>query len=170
MKITKRPVFQICTEYVTSCEEASAESQKNHKVDLKTWLDKSWDRCFEQQDPDSIPCTGVKERILKEIGVKLATPPPVDVKFDLHEGVAKILSNRMELLNEMKVDWGLAEAMAFGSLVLEGYHVRLSGEDVERGTFGQRHSVYHDLSEEKKIYVPLKNLAEGQGDCTICNR
>ena len=56
-----------------------------------------------------------------------------DVK--IHAGLKRVLKGRKEMIEERKVDWALAEAMAFGSLLMEGHHVRLSGQDVERGTF-----------------------------------
>ena len=67
------------------------------------------------------------------------------------------------------IDWGTAEALAFGSLLLEGKHVRLSGQDVERGTFSHRHSVLHD-QKTNDIYVPLNNIAPGkQAHFTVVN-
>ena len=66
------------------------------------------------------------------------------------------------------VDWATAEALAFGSLLLDGTHVRLSGQDVERGTFSHRHAVLHDQENESK-YAPLQNLAEKQV-CALCMR
>ncbi|KAJ9577649.1 hypothetical protein L9F63_005779 [Diploptera punctata] len=80
---------EMCIDYIKSCEKAYQESQKDHQVDLKTWIDKSWDCFFEKQDPNNIPSTGVKEGTLKQIGMKVATPPPSNLKFDLHEGVKK---------------------------------------------------------------------------------
>jgi 2-oxoglutarate dehydrogenase E1 component len=59
------------------------------------------------------------------------------------------------------IDWATAEAMAFGSLLLEDYHVRLSGQDVERGTFSQRHHVLHDQKSED-LYTPLAHLSKDQ--------
>ena len=73
----------MCTEYLKCCEKAYQESQKYHQVDLKAWLDKSWDCFFEIQDSNKIPHTGVKEGTLKQIGMKVATPPPPNTQFDL---------------------------------------------------------------------------------------
>merc|ERR1712002_16074 len=66
-------------------------------------------------------------------------------------------------------DWALGEALAFGSLLMEGYHVRLSGQDVERGTFSHRHHVLHDQEKDKDIYVPLNNLSPDQAEYVVCN-
>jgi len=66
------------------------------------------------------------------------------------------------------IDWATAEALAFGSLVDEGYHVRVSGQDVERGTFSQRHAVLHDQQTER-TYTPLKHISDKQGSFVISN-
>ena len=77
--------------------------------------------------------TGVAEDILRHIGVVFSSPPPGN--FKTHPGIKRILKSRMEMVDGRVVDWALAEALAFGSLLKDGIHVRLSGQDVERGTF-----------------------------------
>ena len=69
------------------------------------------------------------------------------------------IASRVKNIDENKFDWATAEAMAFGSLLTEGYNVRLTGEDVERGTFSQRHAVIHDSSDHDgtKVTIPLKH-------------
>lgn len=84
------------------------------------------------------PATGVSEDVLTHVGKCMSTPPPGD--FKIHNGIKRILKGRMDMLENRKVDWALGEAMAFGSLLKEGIHVRLSGQDVERGTF---RLIYH---------------------------
>jgi 2-oxoglutarate dehydrogenase E1 component len=73
------------------------------------------------------------------------------------------------MVADNSVDWSIGEALAFGSLLKEGTHVRLSGQDVERGTFSHRHHVLHDQKIDQKIYNPLNDLAEGQAEYTVCN-
>ena len=75
---------------------------------------------------------------------KVIFPPPLALK--------RILKGRQVMLQEGSVDWALGEAFAFGSLLEEGTHVRLSGQDVERGTFAHRHHVLHDQKVDKKQY------------------
>lgn len=82
--------------------------------------------------------TGVVEETLVHIGKRFSSPPPNAAEFEIHKGLLRILKGRMEMVENRTVDWALAEAMAFGSLLKEGIHVRLSGEDVERGTFSHR--------------------------------
>lgn len=75
-----------------------------------------------------------------------------------HSGVKRVMQARQQHLQEGKnIDWGTAEALAFGTLLREGYIVRLSGQDCERGTFSHRHSVLHDQNTSEK-YVPLNTV------------
>ena len=74
----------------------------------------------------------------------------------------KLLKQRKDMFFEKgTVDWGLAEALAFGTLLTEDFTIRLSGEDCQRGTFSHRHSVIRDEQDEKE-YIPLNNIEEGQ--------
>lgn len=75
----------------------------------------------------------------------------------------------MQMVEERQVDYALGEAMAFGSLLKEGIHVRLSGQDVERGTFSHRHHVLHHQLVDKATYRPLSNLYPDQAPYTVCN-
>lgn len=75
----------------------------------------------------------------------------------------------MEMIEARTVDWALGEAMAFGSLLKEGVHVRLSGQDVERGTFSHRHHVLHHQTVDKATYRPLCYLYPDQAPYTVCN-
>lgn len=84
-------------------------------------------------------------------------------------GIERILKARMEMIEARTVDWALGEAMAFGSLLKEGIHVRLSGQDVERGTFSHRHHVLHHQTVDKATYRPLCYLYPDQAPYTVCN-
>ncbi len=87
--------------------------------------------------------------------------------FRIHPKVARLFEQRMRMVSgERPVDWGTAESLAFGSLLMDGVDVRLSGQDVRRGTFNQRHAVVIDISNEEE-YVPLANMAPGQGTFTV---
>ncbi len=96
----------------------------------------------------------------------LTTYPGV---FHIHPKVKKLLEQRAEMgAGKRPVDYGMAEALAFGSLVKAGTPVRLSGQDSRRGTFNQRHSVLVDIENEQE-YVPLEHVAEDQARCDIYN-
>uniref|UniRef100_A0A670IAB4 2-oxoglutarate dehydrogenase-like, mitochondrial n=1 Tax=Podarcis muralis TaxID=64176 RepID=A0A670IAB4_PODMU len=84
-------------------------------------------------------------------------------------GLSRILRSRLEMTKNQVVDWALGEYMAFGSLLKEGIHVRLSGQDVERGTFSHRHHVLHDQDVDKGTCVPMNHLWEQQAPYTVCN-
>lgn len=73
------------------------------------------------------------------------------------------------MVKNRTADWALGEALAFGSLLIEGTHVRLSGQDVERGTFSHRHHVLHDQEKDLSTYVPLNHLSVSQAHYTVCN-
>ena len=81
--------------------------------------------------------------------------------FRLHAKVAKLLEERIQMVEENRIDWGAGEVLAFGSLLLDGFHVRLSGQDTARGTFSHRHGAVHD-AEDGRRYVPLQHLDPAQ--------
>jgi 2-oxoglutarate dehydrogenase E1 component len=82
--------------------------------------------------------------------------------FQAHPKVRKVLEERVKMVAENRVDWGCAEVLAIGSLLLEGTHVRLSGQDTGRGTFSHRHAVLHETTTARH-HVPLQHLGPGQG-------
>jgi len=110
--------------------------------------------------------TGVSSKELSELTARLTTYPE---SFHIHPKVKKLLEQRAEMgTGKRPVDYGMAEALAFASLVKTGTHVRFSGQDSRRGTFNQRHSVLIDTENENE-YVPLENIAPGQARCEIYN-
>jgi 2-oxoglutarate dehydrogenase E1 component len=110
--------------------------------------------------------TGLSAEELREITKPLTTYP---ADFHIHPKVKKLLEQRAEMgAGNRAVDYGMAEALAFGSLVKVGVPVRLSGQDSRRGTFNQRHSVLLDIENEQE-YVPLQHISEGQARCEIYN-
>ena len=110
--------------------------------------------------------TGLSAEQLREITEPLTTYPQ---DFHIHSKVKKLLEQRAEMGNGKRpVDYGMAEALAFGSLVKAGVPVRLSGQDSRRGTFNQRHSVLLDIENEQE-YVPLQHVSAEQARCEIYN-
>lgn len=103
------------------------------------------------------------------IGNRFSSGPPNAADFKIHRGIERILKARMDLVENRTIDWALAEAMAFGSLMKEGCHVRLSGQDVERGTFSHRHHVLHHQTMDMSTYNALANLYPDQAPYTVCN-
>jgi 2-oxoglutarate dehydrogenase E1 component len=110
--------------------------------------------------------TGLSQEELAELTTRLTTYP---ADFHIHPKVKKLLEQRAEMgTGKRPVDYGMAEALAFASLVKAGTHVRMSGQDSRRGTFNQRHSVLIDIENENE-FVPLENIAPGQARCEIYN-
>jgi 2-oxoglutarate dehydrogenase E1 component len=117
-----------------------------------------WTR-YSQADWTERVRTGVEPARLESLGKRLLELPP-DVT--LHPRVANIMGNRKKMLaGEMPLDWGCAETLAYGSLVEEGFSVRICGQDSGRGTFFHRHAVLHDQG-SNRVYVPLQHLASPQ--------
>ncbi len=123
---------------------------------------------IEQVDYTHAPVpTGITREKFQHIGKVLTTIPE---GFTLHPTLAKRFVPRREeaLSNGGPIDWAFAESLAWGSLLLEGNPVRLSGQDCRRGTFSQRHSVFYDF-ETRERYIPLEHLAENQSKFCVYN-
>ncbi len=127
---------------------------------------RSWER-FPHADINNIPETAVDMEHLKTVGKILMELPE---GFELHHRVKKIMDARQKMLDEeIFCDWGFAETMAYGTLLDEGYSVRLSGQDSERGTFFHRHAVLHDQTANGGIHVPLKQLQTSKSRIEVIN-
>uniref|UniRef100_A0A672QXK6 oxoglutarate dehydrogenase (succinyl-transferring) n=1 Tax=Sinocyclocheilus grahami TaxID=75366 RepID=A0A672QXK6_SINGR len=115
----------------------------------------------------SCPSTGLNEEVLRHIGEVASSVPLKD--FAIHSGLSRILRGRADMVAKRTMDWALAEYVAFGSLLKDGIHVRLSGQDVERGTFSHRHHVLHDQEVDKRFCIPMNHLWLNQALYTVCN-
>ncbi|XP_043268323.1 2-oxoglutarate dehydrogenase, mitochondrial isoform X7 [Venturia canescens] len=167
--VTQEEVKDVKDKYEKICEEAYTNARQETHIKYKDWLDSPWSGFFEGKDPLKVSPTGVKEDTLVHIGKKFSSPPPNAAEFVIHKGIERILKARMEMIESREIDWALGEAMAFGSLLKEGIHVRLSGQDVERGTFSHRHHVLHHQTVDKATYRPLCYLYPDQAPYTVCN-
>ncbi|XP_052262129.1 2-oxoglutarate dehydrogenase complex component E1-like isoform X3 [Dreissena polymorpha] len=165
--VTQQEYEEEVSKYDKICEEAYVLSKKESTVSYRDWLDSPWHGFFDSREAMVLPKTGVKEDILQHIGSVFSSPPPGD--FVIHPGLKRILKARMEMVNNRTVDWALGEALAFGSLLKEGIHVRLSGQDVERGTFSHRHHVLHHQTLDKVRYNALNHIYKGQAPYTVEN-
>lgn len=155
--------------YDKICEDEFEAARKETSIKYKDWLDSPWSGFFEGKDPLKAAPTGIKEETLVHIGKRFSSPPPESKAFEIHPGIERILKARMEMVKARQIDWALGEAMAWGSLLKDGIHVRLSGEDVERGTFSHRHHVLHHQTVDKATYRPLSNLYPDQAIYSVCN-
>ena len=151
-------------------EEAFTKARANvetwEREDSRPPLMSSWQGIKDRFTYSAAQETGVDEATLLDIGGRLASVP---ADFHLHRGLKRVMDAKKKMFETKQgIDWATAEALAFGSLLVDGTHVRLSGQDVERGTFSHRHALLHDQENEAK-YVPLQNLAEKQAALAIFN-
>ncbi len=146
--------------------DSAFEVAENFRANRADWLDGKWSGIGLAEEGARRGETGVSLDVLKDVGRKLTTVPK---NFNLHKTIARILDQRRKMIDDdTGVDWAMAEALAFGTLVREGFKVRLSGQDSERGTFSHRHAVLMDQENERK-YTPLKHIARPQGEFEVVN-
>ncbi|MCQ8185326.1 2-oxoglutarate dehydrogenase E1 component [Parvularcula maris] len=128
------------------------------------WLDARWKGFAPPQDDERKGDTAVSLDRLQALGKKLTHVPE---NFTIHKTLKRILSAKEKTLTSGEnIDWATAEALAFGSLLNEGYRVRLSGQDSVRGTFSQRHASFVDQKTEKR-WTPLRHLSDEQAEFEV---
>ena len=143
--------------------ENQFKSAKDHhpKID---WFEGTWSRYRPQKGKDKIGNTGVQKNELIEISKKIHS---LQENLKIHKTIKRIFENRHKsILEEKNIDWSTAEALAFGTLLKEGFPVRLVGQDSGRGTFSQRHSVLRN-QEDNSRYIPLNNISNKQQNFEI---
>jgi 2-oxoglutarate dehydrogenase E1 component len=144
-------------------ELAASDGYKPNKAD---WLDGRWTGVGLPSDEVRRGNTAVAVDVLKEVGRRITTVPQ---DFSAHKTIQRLLERRREMIETGQgVDWAMAEHLAFATLMREGFPVRLSGQDCERGTFSQRHSVLIDQESERR-YTPLKYVSPDQGRFEVIN-
>ena len=158
--VTEAEFEAMKADYRRTLEEhfTAAENYKANKAD---WLDGRWAglKAARDQEEPRKGDTGVAIEKLRDIGLKLTKIPKT---FKVHKTMQRVLEQRRKMVEDgAGLDWAMAEQLAFGTLLLEGFPVRLSGQDVQRGTFSQRHAVLVDQDTEKR-YTPLNHLVKDQ--------
>ena len=143
------------------------ESGQDYRPNKADWLDGVWKNLkAAREDGPRRGETGVDIDRLRSIGKRLNEVPN---GFRIHRTIERFLDKRRQMIDTGEgIDWGTGEALAFASLVAEGHPVRLSGQDVERGTFVQRHSVLHDQETDER-YTPLNNVDPDQARYEVIN-
>ena len=143
--------------------EKEFTSSKNYKSELK-WFDGAWSRFKPGLGKDKKGASGEDKKLLTEIGKRISKIPE---NFTIHKTLKKIFDLRLKTIEEGKnIDWTTAESLAFGSLLTEGFSVRLSGQDSGRGTFSQRHAVLRNQDNHDR-YIPLNNISKEQKNLEI---
>jgi 2-oxoglutarate dehydrogenase E1 component len=154
-------------QFAGTLEDANAAG-KSYKPNKADWLEGHWSG-MSQADPEAERiehATAVGVATLKRIGTALTRVP---AGFEVHPRIARQLEAKRQVLESGEgIDWTTGEALAFGSLLLEGHRVRFSGEDSQRGTFSQRHAVLVDQVNQNE-YVPLNNIAREQARIEVYN-
>jgi len=145
--------------------EEDFESAKSYKPNKADWFAGRWSGLHAPADPENARrniATGVSEKLFDSIG-RIMTTIPDDL--EVHKTLRRVIDARAAMFADKSdkevFDWATAESLAFGTLLSEGYQVRLSGQDSGRGTFSQRHAVWVDQKDERK-YVPLTTVPHGR--------
>ncbi|TDQ61637.1 2-oxoglutarate dehydrogenase E1 component [Maritalea mobilis] len=163
--LSEKEVDQFISDWRSHLEEefSAGDEYKPNKAD---WLDGAWKNIKHAEDGARRGNSGVDVDRLREIGNKITEIPE---GFEAHKTIKRFMNNRKKVIDAGEgIDWALGEALAFGSLVTEGHPVRLSGQDCERGTFSQRHTVLHDQA-DGRMYTPLNNIKDGQARYEVIN-
>ena len=145
--------------------EEEFQAGSNYLPNKADWLEGKWTGLKKAPGlEERRGITGVTIDKIKKIG-EILTSVPRD--FEIHKKLQRVLDNRKKALKDgTNIDWSTAEQLAFGTLLLEGNPVRLSGQDCGRGTFSQRHAVFIDQNTEER-YIPLSNINENQGSFEV---
>ena len=140
--------------------DSEFELSKSYKPNKADWLDGTWTGFKTASFDARRGKTSSNEEDIKLIAKEIHSIPE---EFTPHKRIKKIYNDRYQsIVNEQNIDWATAEALAFASLLADGYGVRLSGQDVGRGTFSHRHAVLYDQENEER-FVPLRHFREKQG-------
>jgi 2-oxoglutarate dehydrogenase E1 component len=161
--LTQNEADQVEKDFMAYLEDEfqAANSYKPNKAD---WLEGAWSGMETASGDDRRGETAVPLEKLREIGLKLCDMPE---GLDVNRKLVRQLEDRKKRLEAGEnLDWATGEALAFGTLLIEGYPVRLSGQDSGRGTFSHRHAVVIDQTTEER-YVPLANLSENQAQFEV---
>jgi 2-oxoglutarate dehydrogenase E1 component len=148
--------------------DAEFEAGAGYKPNKADWLDGKWAgfKSADQEEDARRGVTGVDVAVLKDISRKITRVPD---GFRVHRTIQRFLDNRAKAIDSgIGIDWATGEALAICTLLQEGHHVRLSGQDSERGTFSQRHSVLIDQEDESR-YTPFNHLGGDQGHFEVIN-
>ncbi len=143
--------------------EKEFETSKTYKSELK-WFEGAWSRFKPGLGKDKRGVSGVEKLKLLNIGKKISTIPK---NFVVHKTLKRIFDLRYQIFDKrLEIDWSTAESLAFGTLLTEGFSVRLSGQDSGRGTFSQRHAVLRNQDNHDR-YIPLNNIQKNQKNFEI---
>ena len=175
----KRSVRKLYTELLLRRGEMQPDEAEQMLDDYRSQLQEAFNRVKAIQERESVPAVQLKAEDERPEKAEITTTSPQEdiekvVKalielpegFDVHKKLRRQFERRQKMYDEGRVDWGFAEALAFGTLLLEGAPIRLAGQDSRRGTFSHRHAVLYDQSNGSE-YIPLNNIAEEQSSLLV---
>ena len=154
-------------EFAAKLDQANAAG-KSYRPNKADWLEGHWSgfRAADVEFEHTEEATSVSESTVKQVGMALVRVP---AGFEVNSKIARQLEAKQAMVESGQgIDWATGEALAFGTLLLEGSRVRLSGEDTQRGTFSQRHAVLIDQTNQHE-YIPLNNIGPSQARIEIYN-
>ena len=160
-------VSKLEQDYKASLETELVSSRKEDKTVITPFMQEAWKnfpRAKANRMRDSIDTTYPREKLVA-IAKKISSLPE-DKKFI--RKISRLIEARKQMFESDKLDWSMAEHLAYGSLLEEGFNVRISGQDVERGTFSHRHAVVKVEDSEEEVIL-LKNISPNQGQFNIYN-
>ncbi|KII66745.1 2-oxoglutarate dehydrogenase, mitochondrial [Thelohanellus kitauei] len=152
--------------YEKLLDEEFSKAQQAKAVVNKVWIDSPWKNFFTDNPSFSLKSTGYDLNKIIQFQ-KMSCQFPSD--FNINPGVKRVLDQRLDMLEKNKIDWAMGEIAAFSSLLTSGIHIRLSGQDVERGTFSHRHHVLHDSEIKGLKYCAMNHLDPQQEKYSLCN-
>ena len=160
-------VTKIERQYKDQLEEKLEDSRKIEKTVISPFMHEQWKDFVRVDEEEMIKAvdTTVSKKVLKDI-TKVISNLPEDKKFI--RKIKRLVESRQKMFDENRLDWAMAEHLAYGSLLSEGFNVRISGQDVERGTFSHRHAVVKVEDSEEEIIL-LKRISENQGQFNVFN-
>lgn len=166
--VTKERGKELENELNQLLQERLEESKEIEKAVITSFLKYTWHDLQRPKPGDILKSvkTGVAKETIVELG-RLISQLPSDRKF--FKKTQRLFDERLQMITDGKsLDWAMGELLSYASLLKEGYDVRLSGQDVERGTFSHRHAVL-TLEDSEEEYVPLRNIANPQGNFYVYN-
>ena len=165
--IDEKYVNTLENNYKNWLEDELKDSKKLKKTKITDFMDNEWEEFSRvKQKEMMLPVNTTYPRIKLEKIVETISTLPKGKKFI--NKIKKVVSSRLDMFNNNKLDWSMAEHLAYGSLLEEGFNVRISGQDVERGTFSHRHSVVKVEESEEEIILH-NNISKTQGTFSIYN-
>ncbi len=166
--ITEAEAEEVKTNFEKHLDESLERAKTKNKAFVKHFLEETWKdvRFASPEDFDSTPDTSVAQKKLVDLGNKLSTLPSGEKFFRKTE---KVFEDRLNMIKNDQLDWAMGELLAYATLLEEGHPVRISGQDVERGTFSHRHAVVKTDEDAEKEFITLNLLSDKQAQLSIYN-